>query len=67
MEDRGIEAELLEYINKKRITLEEYRSGNPRVSNSLIKVLEAELKELEYSFARADAEIKKVLTDKCGE
>jgi hypothetical protein len=61
-----IEARLLEYINQKRVTLEEYRAGNPRVSKSLIKVLEVELEELEYAFARADAKIKKVLVDKCG-
>lgn len=60
-----IEAELLEYINKKRYTLEEYRSGNPPVSNSLLKVLEAELKELEYALATEDANLKKVLLDKC--
>jgi hypothetical protein len=60
-----IEAELLEYIIKKRYTLEEYRSGNPPVSNSLLKVLEDELEELESAFARADANLKKVLLDKC--
>ncbi len=60
-----IEAELLEYIIKKRYTLEEYRSGNPRVSNSLLKILEAELKELEYALATEDASLKKVLLDKC--
>jgi hypothetical protein len=65
MDARSVEAELLEYINLKRITLEEYRAGNPRVSTSLIKVLAAELLELEYGFARADAEVKKVLLDKC--
>jgi hypothetical protein len=65
MDARSVEAELLEYINLKRITLEEYRAGNPRVSASLIKVLEAELIELEYGFARADAEVKKILLDKC--
>lgn len=64
---RSVEAELLEYINQKRVTLEEYRAGNPRVSESLMKVLEAELIELEYAFARADAEIKKVLLDRCAE
>jgi hypothetical protein len=64
---RSVEAELLEYINQKRVTLEEYRAGNPRVSDSLLKVLEAELTELEYAFARADAEIKKVLLDRCAE
>ncbi len=60
-----IEAELLEYINKKRYTLEEYRSGNPRVSKSLMKILEAELRELEYALATQDANLKKVLLDKC--
>ena len=60
-----IEAELLEYINKKRYTLEEYRSGNPRVSNSLLKVLERELHDLEYALSSEDANLKKVLLDKC--
>jgi hypothetical protein len=67
MEAKTDEAGLLEYINLKRFTLEEYHAGNPRVSNSLLKVLEEELLELEYAFARADAEIKKVLIDKCAE
>ena len=62
-----IEAELLEYINNKRYTLEEYRAGNPRVSNSLLKILEDELRELECALARADANLKKVLIDKCTE
>lgn len=60
-----IEAELLEYILKKRYTLEEYRAGRPRVSPSLIKVLETELMELEYALATEDANLKKVLLDKC--
>ena len=59
------EAELLEYINKKRYTLEDYRAGNPRVSNSLLKVLEQELRDLEYALASEDAGLKKVLLDKC--
>jgi hypothetical protein len=59
------EAELLEYINKKRYTLEDYRAGNPRVSNSLLKVLEQELRDLEYALASEDASLKKVLLDKC--
>lgn len=63
--ERIIEAELLEYIIKKRYTLEEYRAGNPRVSNSLLKNLEAELRELEYALATEDANLKKVLLDKC--
>jgi hypothetical protein len=60
-----IEAELLEYIIKKRFTLEEYRAGNPRVSKSLLNVLEIELKDLEYALATEDANLKKVLLDKC--
>jgi hypothetical protein len=60
-----VEAELLEYINNKRYTLEEYRAGNPRVSKALLRVLEDELKDLELAFARADANLKKVLVDKC--
>ena len=60
-----IEAELLEYINKKRYTLEDYRAGNPRVSRSLLKVLEKELTELEHALASQDANLKKVLLDKC--
>jgi hypothetical protein len=60
-----IEAELLEYIIKKRYTLEEYRAGRPRVSKSLMNVLETELKDLEYALATEDANLKKVLLDKC--
>ncbi len=60
-----VEAELLEYINSKRYTLEEYRAGHPPVSKSLLRVLEEELRELELAFARADANLKKVLVDKC--
>jgi len=60
-----IEAELIEYIIKKRYTLEEYRSGNPRISLSLQKILEDELRELEYGLASEDANLKKVLLDKC--
>jgi hypothetical protein len=60
-----IEAELLEYIIKKRYTLEEYHAGNPRVSKSLLNVLEIELKDLEYALATEDASLKKVLLDKC--
>jgi len=67
MDARFEEVALLEYINKKRETLEEYRAGNPAVSKSLMKVLEEELLELEYAFARADEKIKKVLVDKCAE
>lgn len=60
-----IEAELIEYILKKRYTLEEYRAGNPRVSRSLLKVLEDEIRTLEYALATEDANLKKVLLDKC--
>jgi hypothetical protein len=60
-----IEAELLEYIIKKRYTLEEYRAGNPRVSKSLMNVLETELKDLEWALATEDGNLKKVLLDKC--
>jgi hypothetical protein len=60
-----IEAELLEYIIKKRYTLESYRAGNPRVSRSLMSVLETELRDLEYALATEDASLKKVLVDKC--
>ncbi len=67
MDARFEEVALLEYINQKRVTLEEYRAGNPAVSKSLMKVLEEELLELEYAFARADEKIKKVLVDKCAE
>ncbi len=65
IEEKMIEAELWEYIIKKRYTLDEYRAGRPRVSKALIKVLEAELHELEYGLATQDASIKKVLLDKC--
>jgi hypothetical protein len=67
MDARFEEAALLEYINKKRETLEDYRAGNPPVSKSLMKVLEEELLDLEYAFARADEKVKKVLVDKCAE
>ncbi len=60
-----IEAELLEYIIKKRYTLEEYRAGRPRVSKSLMNILETEIKDLEYALATEDANLKKVLLDKC--
>jgi len=60
-----IEAELLEYILKKRYTLEEYRAGRPRVSQSLMNILETEIKDLEYALATEDANLKKVLLDKC--
>ncbi|MBI4296295.1 MAG: hypothetical protein HY667_04165 [Chloroflexi bacterium] len=60
-------AQVVEYINKKRYTLEDYRSGHPPVSRSLLKVLEDELQELELAFARADGNLKKVLLDKCAE
>jgi hypothetical protein len=60
-----IESQLLEYINQKRYTLEEYKAGNPRVSKSLMRILENELHELEWALASKDASIKKVLLDKC--
>jgi hypothetical protein len=65
MANEIIEAELWEYIIKKRYTLEEYRAGNPRVSRSLMNVLETELKDLEWALATEDANVKKVLLDKC--
>ena len=65
MIDSMVEAELIEYLNKKRYTLEEYRAGNPRVSKSLIKILETELKDIEYALAIQDASLQKVLLDKC--
>jgi hypothetical protein len=60
------EAEVIEYIIKKRYTLEDYRAGNPPVSHSLIRILEDELEELESALARADASLSKIFIDKCG-
>ncbi len=65
LDEKMLEAQLIEYINKKRYTLEEYRAGNPKVSKSLMRILENELLELEWGLACHDATIKKVLVDKC--
>ena len=48
------ELELIELINKRRLELEENRSAN--VSNSLLRVLEEDLRELEIIFATGDVE-----------
>ena len=62
------EAEIMELINLKRHSLEEYRSGKS-VSASTLKVLEDEVKTLELSLARAAAPKpsgqKKVFLDEC--
>jgi hypothetical protein len=65
MEDALVQAQLVEYLTRKRYTLDDYRAGRPRVSRSLLRVLEEELLDLEWQFARADANMKKVLLDVC--
>ncbi len=49
------EAEIMEQLNKKRTTLEEYKSGNVAVSESEMKALEDEIKQLETSLSSAGA------------
>ena len=63
------EAEIMELINLKRHTLEDYRSAKS-VSNTTLKVLEDEVKALELSLAKAAAATKptgqkKVFLDEC--
>lgn len=64
------EAEIMELINIKRHTLEEYQAAKPPVSEAALKVLEGEIKELEISLAKASATPKrtgekKVFLDEC--
>jgi hypothetical protein len=64
------EAEIMELINIKRHTLEEYRTAKPAVSNAALKVLEDEIKTLEISLAKASSAPKrpgekKVFLDEC--
>jgi len=53
------EAEIMEQINKKRTTLEQYRSSNPPVSPSLVQTLEVEIKQLESSLSSGQAAPKR--------
>jgi hypothetical protein len=62
------EAEIMELINLKRSTLEEYRGK--AVSATTLKVLEDEIKTLEISLAKASAPKpatgqKKIFLDEC--
>ena len=61
------QAEIMELINLKRSTLEEYRGK--AVSATTLKVLEDEVKALEISLAKASAPkatgTKKVFLDEC--
>ena len=62
------EAEIMELINLKRRTLEDYRTANP--NSSALKVLEDEIKELESSLAKASAPQRrtgerKIFLDEC--
>lgn len=64
------EAEIMELLNIKRHSLEEYRSVKPPVSATTLKVLEDEIKTLEISLAKASAAPKrtgekKVFLDEC--
>ena len=60
------ELELLQQITDKRSELERNRSAG--VSNSLIKLQEEEIKELEYIFATGDQNRLqgRVFLDQCG-
>ena len=61
------DAKILELINKAYQELERSRAAN--ASNSLIKVLEEDIKELELIFATNDAERmeKRAFLDQCAE
>ncbi len=62
------EAEIMELINIKRRSLEEYKAGKS-ASPTTVKVLEDELRSLEVSLAKAAAPKKtgekKVFLDEC--
>ena len=49
------EAEIMEQLTKKRTTLEQYKSSNPPVGESQVKVLEDEIKQLETSLSNPEA------------
>jgi hypothetical protein len=49
------EAEVMEKLNQKRATLEQYKSGSVTASESEVKALEDEIKELEASLSNAGA------------
>jgi hypothetical protein len=53
------EAEIMEQINKKRSTLEQYRSSNPPASPSAVKTIEEEIKALESSLTGTQAAPKR--------
>jgi hypothetical protein len=63
------EAEILELINIKRNSLEQYRSSGSADNSAVVKILENEIKELESSLAKAAAAPKrtgkKVFLDEC--
>ena len=62
------ETETIDQLTKMRTTLEQYRTGNPPVSSSLVKALEDEIKGLEASLPGATAPVKKkrrVFLDEC--
>ncbi len=61
------EAELLQLISDKRFELEQNREAN--VSNSLIRVQEEEIRELEYIYATNDQKRLEIrfFLDQCSE
>jgi len=67
MEVTMTEAELLQLISDKRFELEQNREAN--VSNSLIRVQEEEIRELEYIYATNDQKRLEIrfFLDQCSE
>ena len=67
-ENEMTEAEIMELINLKRRSLEDYK-GMKTASATTVKVLEDEIKTLEISLARASAPKptgqKKIFLDEC--
>jgi hypothetical protein len=63
------EAEIMELINFKRNSLEQYRSANNADNSAVVKILENEIKELESSLAKVSAAPKrsgkKIFLDEC--
>jgi hypothetical protein len=62
------EAEIMEQINKKKGTLEQYRQGNPPASGSLVKALEDEIKQLETGLSSgqpAPKRVRRAFLDEC--
>jgi hypothetical protein len=49
------EAEIMEKLNQKRTTLEQYKAGSTAVSESEMKALEDEIKQLETSLSGGEA------------